>query len=801
MTGIAAGVLKLLLFLFAPVVLVLTAVALAAGDLLFLVFGRKRAVSIPGASRGFADPAAPDTAAVSIVIPNWNGRDLLEKYLPCLEAAAAKHPGSEIIVVDNASGDGSAEFLRRHFPAVRVLVQERNLGFGGGSNAGIRAARNDIVVLLNSDMRVEEGFLAPLIEHFSKPDVFAVTCQIFFADVHRRREESGLTQATWVRGRLLVRHRIDDLIRSAFPCFYPGGGSSAFHRRKFLELGGFDEVFKPFYFEDTDLGYMAWKRGWRILYEPRSIVFHEHRGTIAKKFSAAYINGVLKKNAVLMVWKNVHDWGMLTQHLWASFASATGGLFRPEEPSRFTFAGIYRAFLQLPQLLRTRWRAKSLAAVTDREALRRPLGGYYRDRFQASSEPVPERLNVLFAAPYPIEPPVHGGAVFMKQTLEELAPLANIHLAGFIESEPEIEAQEALKPLCASLYFQLRQPLVTKNPTSLVPHGVREFYDADFEWALHRILLTERIDVVQLDYTVLGQYGGDYRHIPCMLFEHDVFFQTISRQMKGHVHGAKWREQFLEYLRVLRYEPRMLKRMDRVQMCSEANADYLLEFAPELAPKLDSDLRAGIRVSHYPFHEEGRLADTLLFVGSFRHVPNQEALHWFVKRVLPLVLEERPGARLVIVGADPPPGLQYLMAHPNIEMTGFVADIRDPLRTCAVFVCPILSGSGIRVKLLEAFAAGIPAVSTTVGAEGLTEAAGTVCELGDTEAEFAKGVLRLLEDPAYARALARRARHAVEQTRDVKQMTRKLEIVYRREAEARRTQPSGESRNGSARAS
>src|SRR5271166_4180023 len=94
----------------------------------------------------------PDTTKASIVIPNWNGRDLLAKYLGSVVASIENHPDSEVIVVDNGSADGSVAFIEENFPDVRVLPLKENLGFGGGSNAGFRAAHNDIVVLLNSDI-------------------------------------------------------------------------------------------------------------------------------------------------------------------------------------------------------------------------------------------------------------------------------------------------------------------------------------------------------------------------------------------------------------------------------------------------------------------------------------------------------------------------------------------------------------------------------------------------------------------------------------------------------------------------
>src|SRR5579883_2772720 len=254
------------LLLLAPLLLLITALALAVADIIALFLPR-----IPATNR------KPSTRAASLVIPNWNGRDLLEKFLPSWLASIESHPGSEVLIVDNGSTDGSADWIRANYPQVHLLALDRNLGFGGGSNAGFRAASNDIVVLLNSDMRVEPDFLAPLLEGFRDADVFAVSCQIFFSDPNKVREETGLTQGWWEDGGLRVRHRIDNEIDDLYPCFYGGGGSCAFDRRKFLELGGFDHILAPFYLEDTDLGYMAWKRGWKVLYQPRSVVYHEHR--------------------------------------------------------------------------------------------------------------------------------------------------------------------------------------------------------------------------------------------------------------------------------------------------------------------------------------------------------------------------------------------------------------------------------------------------------------------------------------------------------------------------------------------
>src|ERR1051325_10925115 len=194
------------LAILSPVFLLLAWLGLALADLIALV--------MPAKPRNDQTPKR----AASIVIPNWNGQSLLESYLPSVLAAAGREPGTEVIVVDNGSTDDSAAVAERI--GARVIRLDRNLGFGGGSNAGFRAAKNDIVLLLNSDMRVEPDLLAPLLEGFADPAVFAVSCQIHFTDPSRLREETGLTQGWWHQGSLRVRHRIDPEIGDLYPCFY-----------------------------------------------------------------------------------------------------------------------------------------------------------------------------------------------------------------------------------------------------------------------------------------------------------------------------------------------------------------------------------------------------------------------------------------------------------------------------------------------------------------------------------------------------------------------------------------------------
>jgi GT2 family glycosyltransferase/glycosyltransferase involved in cell wall biosynthesis len=756
------------LVLLSPVLAAISALLLLASDLVWRWSGH---VQPP-------ENSLPDNSAATVVIPNWNGRDLLARYLPSIVEALSANPRNEILVVDNASTDDSVQFLHSNFPKVHVLALDRNHGFGGGSNRGFAAASNDIVVLLNSDMRVALDFLQPLLDGFTAADVFAVSCQIFFSDPDKLREETGMTECWWHRGMLRARHRSDASVDSLWPCFYAGGGSSAFDRRKFLELGGFDELLRPFYMEDSDLSLMAWKRSWRVLYQPQSLVWHEHRGTIGKSFSRAYIDGVIGKNTILYAWKNAHSPSRLLAHFAWMMIGGAYSWFAGNSLQRMNFAALGRAFVQLPGALRSRARARTLAVLDDKEAFRRSSPIFYHDRF-SPFDPQPDRPRVLFVCPYPLWPPVHGGAISIHGTVTHLARFAEVHLIVLCETPAQLIEQERLHDVAASVTPLLRRTAVPPRIGSLQPHAVREFRDEGVQYVVEREILRRSIDIVQLEYTNMGQYlATGCKSLAWILFEHDIYFQSVQSRISA-LHGSARAKAFFEYLRALRFELRLLGRVDRVQVCTPDNRDYLLSFQPRLRNRIDCDVRAGMDLSRFEFRPDGRQPRTMLFLGSFRHKPNFEALDWFLEGVMPRVLACCPDARLRVIGSDAPASGTLPSFNGAVAFEGFVPDLAAPLAESAVFVCPILSGSGVRMKLQEAFAAGIPSVSTTLGAEGLGSEDGRYCRLADGYDRFAQAIIDVFGDPAEAAEMARRARGFIEQSRGLVAMTQRLLATYR----------------------
>jgi len=306
---------------------------------------------------------------VSIVIPTWEGKELVASFLPSVLRAAKAFPGPwEVIVSDDNSGDSTVSFLRENFPEVRVLRTNLRRGFAGTANAGLKETRNGIVVLLNNDTEVEEDFLQPLVRHFDDERVFAVLCKCYDWDGIRFRDGGKIGE--FKRGFFRVHRNYDVDLAAAdsarpYLSFMAGGAFSAFDRRKLETLDWIDEQFAPFNWEDADLSYRAWKRGWEIRYEPASIVRHRPNSTVGR-FRKDYVKAISRRNRLLFVWKNLTDIDKLIAHFSVLFFESVYAFLRLDVVH---FASLGMAIARIPGISRARKKERNARVRSDREVL------------------------------------------------------------------------------------------------------------------------------------------------------------------------------------------------------------------------------------------------------------------------------------------------------------------------------------------------------------------------------------------------------------------------------------------------
>lgn len=305
---------------------------------------------------------------VSIVIPSWNGKDLLAKFLPSVIAACQHYQGqSEIIVVDNGSIDGTEEFIKSHFPQIQLIRCNINLGFPRGCNLGIKKSKHEIIILLNNDVRVEKDFIVPILHHFENERVFAVRIAVKKSESDNADLFSYRLGGEFKFGFIYTPAKMapkEEPPTGIIFAFTASGGYSAISKKKFIQLGGFDELFSPLYAEDLDICYRAWKRGWQIDYEPKSVVCHQPGTTTFRSWQRRHIEILSVRNKFILVWKNITDRKLFLQHL--LFIPLR--LFRSVYRLKFnTFFSLVSALMLLPRIWSKRQIERRLAVLTDKE--------------------------------------------------------------------------------------------------------------------------------------------------------------------------------------------------------------------------------------------------------------------------------------------------------------------------------------------------------------------------------------------------------------------------------------------------
>jgi glycosyltransferase involved in cell wall biosynthesis len=425
-------------------------------------------------------------------------------------------------------------------------------------------------------------------------------------------------------------------------------------------------------------------------------------------------------------------------------------------------------------------------------------------------------MKVLLVVPVP--PQADGAGAIPVLLHAELVGLAQRHevtLVTAVGDEPgEAEAVERLRGEVETHAVDRRRPppglrrgrrqlrMAARWARGRWPWRTVWFADPGFQRILDRLGAERAFDVVAVEDSAMSVFRYP-RGAPTVFTHHEVLRprpvdwhallprsagplrRHANRRSGGPSQG--WAGRVfgeLDWRRWARFQPEAWRRFDRVQVFSRRDADAVAELAPELAPRL--------RVNPFglvlppPANPAREAAGTILFVGNFAHPPNRDAAIWLAREILPAVLARRPEARLRIVGAAPPAEVRAL-AGPQVELVADAPSVLPHLEEAAVVMAPVRTGGGMRMKVLQAMAAGKAVVTTTRGSEGYTGfGEEPPLAIADGEAGIAAATAALLEDEAQRLRLGERAREFAERHHSPEAWAERLTAVYEEAREGMR---------------
>jgi GT2 family glycosyltransferase len=575
-----------------------------------------------------------DDPLVSVVMVLYGGWKVATRALAAL--AENTEPSFEVIVVDNASPDDSLARLEEHVDGATVIGNASNLGFGGASNQGAEQARGRYACFLNSDAIVEPDWLQPLLETLDEPDVGAVVPM--YLNENGTLQEAGSVVDSIGHCHMVGRGGDPNDFQHRFRREIDFGSAACMliATELFLELGGFDELFSPGYFEDTDLCFKLHERGLRTIYEPRSRVVHLLHGSGTSESARQR----MERHRGLFV----ERWG--------------------------------ERLAQRPHVVEAAQEPSQMLAARDAEAL---------DRFLVIDDRVPFTDR-------------GSGDPRMSRLLGELTslwPLARVTLLA----ESGRDAERYADPL-------LRQGIEIVCP----PVDWQDWFE---ERRFHYgVVIVSR----QQNAERFGGYLELSQPQALRIFDTEALtFQRLERLGEILPPGKERSEVRAEAAHTRESELRAIQEADAVFVVSDDEAG----FVAEIAPGKPTFVLPGI-VEAEPDPPGFDARRDLLFFGGFlagSRSPNLDALTYLVRDVLPLFWERHPDVGLNVVGADMDESVHELEG-PRVRIVGYVDEPAEWLARTRVLVNPMRFGAGLKQKFLDSLAAGLPFVTTPVGAEG-----------------------------------------------------------------------------------
>lgn len=593
-------------------------------------------------------PVPPENPDVSIIIPVHNN----SKYtFNCLNSILKNTKGLfEIIVVDDASDDETPALLKT-VKNIKVIRNNENQGFVDSCNKGVKSSRGKYLFFLNNDTIVTENWWEPLKNAISKDNVGAVGAKLVYPD-GKLQEAGGIIwndASGWNYGRYDDPNKPEyNFIREVDYC---SGAALLVKKELFEKLDGFDGRFKPGYYEDTDICFSIRRLGYKVLYQPLSVIIHFEGATGGTNICTGVKRyQEINKSKFYAKWKNILE----KDH------------YKPDATN---------------------------------------LLFHVRDKRKGKNILVIDRYVPTFDK--------DAGSYRMYNILKILSELG--HKVTFIgDNLMQLEAYAGvLQQYGIEVIYA---PYIKSINDYLAERG--KFFDT---------VILSRFHIAANHISAVKKYCSKAK-----IILDTVDLEYLRETRRAAVENDKNVLKNANTLKKMEFH--LAKECDVTLVVSPVEKDIMLKECPPLKVEILSIIH-----EIYPPIKAFSERKNIMFLGGFDHLPNVDAVIYFIKEIFPFIKKEIPDIKFYIVGSNPPKEIELLNSGDTI-VTGYVKDLTPYFENFRVFVAPLRYGAGIKGKIGEAMAHGLPVVTTSIGAEGMNLKYGENIFFSDKPDEFAKYV-------------------------------------------------------------
>ncbi|MDP2587487.1 MAG: glycosyltransferase, partial [bacterium] len=627
----------------------------------------------------------PDKPVVSVVVPVFN---LLDITVECLRSLTKikESVSFEVIVVDDASTEPLVQPVLHRIPGIVYVRQPKNGGFVNSCNSGALKARGEFIYFLNNDTTVHDSFLSPVVELYKNPHIGAVGSKL----VHPTgllQEAGGIVFKTgegWNYGKSDRPDRPEyNVVRDVDYC---SGAGLSIRRSLFERIGGFNKNLEPGYYEDVELCFAVRELGYRVVYQPHSVVVHYE--------GASSLSNVVDGKKPMKAYQEVN----------------------------------YHKFKKM--------RAAELADQWPKELLYLPL--------------IARRKRGLRVWVFDWFVPMHDREYGAARMLTILELLARDHTVTFVARDIVDRERYRVKLQDIGVYVCPR--IFGSNFTNTM-RAEGKFID---------LAIVSRPEIMHFFYHVIRRFAPQ---APIIYDTVDVHHVRLERELAkttattGPAKIADLKKQ-IEYFRTLEREYGTL-------------ADVVWAITPtdqqnfrRLLPSAQIDIVSGAHEPHKVVPGvSGRTG--LLYIGSFHHPPNISAVEFYIQEIYPRLQKRLPGVQLKVIGHAASDQLKQLAGEKTGGGVVFLGGVDDATllaeqKKARIFVCPLLFGSGLKGKIVMSMAAGLPVVTTSVGAEGIPAQNGHDIAIADSPDDFVARIVELYLNAALWQERSRNGQQVIE---------------------------------------